>query len=142
MAAPAGDAAAALCQQLRQDMHTQFGFAAQPAWLQQMVAALGQEQAGFAQQPRSMQLQLLLEQLLLADFRQAGAGGVLPPNVKVRGCCCDVQVRPADGQNTQTSSQVVAAPILLVQTLSCWRAAKHSAHCRCPCLDSPIGDCA
>lgn len=84
MAASTADAAISLlCQQLQQDIQAQFGFAATPAWLQQIVALLVQDHAGFAQQPRSMQLQLLLEQLLLADFRQAGAGGVLPQNVKV-----------------------------------------------------------
>jgi hypothetical protein len=72
-----------LAQQLQQEVLTRFGFAAQGAWLQRVVTQLQQEHAGYSQQPRSMQLQLLLEQLLLADFRQAGAGGVLPPDVKV-----------------------------------------------------------
>jgi hypothetical protein len=85
MAAAAGDGATnnLLCQQLQQDILTRFGFAAKAAWLQQVVAQLQQEHAGYFQQPRNMQLQLLLEQLLMADFRQAGAGGVLPANVKV-----------------------------------------------------------
>jgi hypothetical protein len=87
MAAAAGDGPTdQLCQQLQQDMQAQFGFAANTAWLQQCVTQLLQEHAGFSQQPRSMQLQLLLEQLLMADFRMAGAGGVLPQNIKVT-CC-------------------------------------------------------
>ncbi len=88
-ASTTGDAAnSLLCQQLQQEMQTQFGFAAATAWLQQIVTLLVQEHAGFAQLPRSMQLQLLLEQLVMADFRQAGAGGVLPQNVKVRLLSC------------------------------------------------------
>lgn len=85
MAAAAGDGATnnLLSQQLQRDIQTRFGFAAKAAWLQQVVAQLQQEHAGFSQQPRNLQLQLLLEQLLMADFRQAGAGGVVPPNVKV-----------------------------------------------------------
>lgn len=83
MAADAGGAAANACQQLQQDILARFGFAVKAAWLQQIVTQLQLEHVGFAQQPRNMQLQLLLEQLLLADFRQAGAGGMLPPNVKV-----------------------------------------------------------
>jgi 3-keto-L-gulonate-6-phosphate decarboxylase len=87
MAAAAGDGPTNhLCQQLQQDMQAQFGFAANIAWLQQMVTQLQQEHAGFTQQSRSMQLQLLLEQLLMADFRVAGAGGVLPQDLKVM-CC-------------------------------------------------------
>lgn len=81
-----------LCQQLQQEIQTRFGFAAKETWLEQVVSLLKQEHAGFVQQPRSMQLQLLLEQLLMADFtQQAGAGGVLPPDVKVGGqqaCRC------------------------------------------------------
>jgi hypothetical protein len=86
MAAAAGDGATnqTWCQQLQQDILTRFGFAAKAAWLQQVVAQLQQEHANYSQQPRNMQLQLLLEQLLMADFRQAGAGGVVPPNVKVK----------------------------------------------------------
>lgn len=75
--------AAVLAQQLQQEVLTRFGFAAHGVWLQRVVTLLQQEHAGYSQQPRSMQLQLLLEQLLLADFRQAGAGGVLPQNIKV-----------------------------------------------------------
>lgn len=74
---------AVLVQQLQQEVLTRFGFAAQGAWLQRVVTLLQQEHAGYSQQARSMQLQLLLEQLLLADFRQAGAGGALPHNIKV-----------------------------------------------------------
>lgn len=79
----AATTADALSQQLQQDIATRLGFAVQPVWLQQIVSQLNQQHAGYNQQPRSVQLQLLLEQLLMADFRQAGAGGLLPADVKV-----------------------------------------------------------
>lgn len=74
-----------LCQQLQNDIQGRFGFAVQAVWLQQILSQLQQEDASYAQQPRTVQLQLILEQLLMADFRQAGAGGLLPPNLKASG---------------------------------------------------------
>lgn len=74
-----------LAQQLQQDMRTRLGFAAKPSWVQQVVSLLQEEQPAFVQQPRAAQLQLLLEQLLMADLRKASAGGTLPPLAKVTG---------------------------------------------------------
>lgn len=80
MAAPVGD----LCSRLQQEARTKLGFAVKPEWLHQMMAQLQEATAGFAQMALPQQLQLLLEQLLIADFRQAGAGGVLPQDLRVR----------------------------------------------------------
>jgi hypothetical protein len=55
-----------------------------PQWVQQLLPQLQAAHAGFAAMPLQQRMQLLLEQLLVCDFRQAGAGGLLPDNLQVR----------------------------------------------------------
>lgn len=86
MAGHAG--ASTICQQLQQDLAYKFGFAANPTWIEQVIRQLQVEHAGFDQRPQSLQLQLVLEQLLLTDFRQAGTGGALPVVPKVSDPSC------------------------------------------------------
>jgi hypothetical protein len=100
MAADAAPAAALLAS-LAAAAREQLGFAVQPTWLAALLPQLCAAHAGFSGLPRSQQLQLLLAQLLLADLRQAGAGGLLPADLKVwdSGCggsrlhsgCCRLQ---------------------------------------------------
>lgn len=62
-----------------------FGFAVKLEWLGEVLQLLQTAHAGgFLHMPREQQLQLVLEQLLNADLRVAGAGGHLPAAVKVR----------------------------------------------------------
>lgn len=56
----------------------ELGFAPSPPWLAACLAHLGGSVPGFASQPPAARLQLVLEQLLAADLRAAGAGGLLP----------------------------------------------------------------
>lgn len=71
-------------QDLARDILDSFGFAIKQEWLGQMLEQLqAVHVGGFLQLPRDQQRQHLLEQLLMADFRAAGAGGLLPPAVKV-----------------------------------------------------------
>ena len=59
-------------------LRSEFGFAAQPAWLAQCIAHLASAVQGFASIPPNGRLQHVLEQLLTADLHAAGAGGLLP----------------------------------------------------------------
>jgi hypothetical protein len=70
---------------LQQDILDSFGFAIKPQWLEQLLQHLQAAHNGaFVQLPRDQQRQQLLEQLMMADFRTAGAGGHLPAAVHVR----------------------------------------------------------
>jgi hypothetical protein len=70
---------------LQQDILDSFGFAIKQQWLEQLLQQLQAAHDGsFGQLPRGQQRQELLEQLLMADFRAAGAGGHLPAAVQVR----------------------------------------------------------
>lgn len=69
---------------LQQHILSSLGFAVKVAWLDAMLPQLESAHGvGFQQMPRDQQLQLILEQLLVADFRMAGAGGHLPANINV-----------------------------------------------------------
>lgn len=59
-------------------LQADFGFAPAGAWLASCLAHLGSAVPGFASKPAPARLQLVLEQLLSADLRAAGAGGLLP----------------------------------------------------------------
>lgn len=59
-------------------LRSEFGFAADAAWLAACTAHLVASAQGFAALPAQARLQLVLEQLLDADLRAAGAGGLLP----------------------------------------------------------------
>lgn len=56
----------------------ELGFAPAQPWLAACLAHLSGAVPGFASQPSPARLQLVLEQLLAADLRAAGAGGLLP----------------------------------------------------------------
>jgi hypothetical protein len=69
---------------VRQDILDSFGFAVKQQWLEQLLQQLQAAHDGaFGQLPRDQQRQKVLEQLIMADFRSAGAGGHLPAAVKV-----------------------------------------------------------
>ena len=53
----------------------QLGFAAKPDWIEQCCQFLQTQDPGFIQMSPQTQLQRVLEQLLVSDFRQCGAGG-------------------------------------------------------------------
>lgn len=70
---------------VQQDILDSFGFAIKQQWLEQLLQQLQTAHDGaFGQLPRDQQRQKLLEQLLMADFRAAGAGGHLPAAIQVR----------------------------------------------------------
>lgn len=64
---------------------TSLGFAAKRAWLDAIVQQLQAVHAGsfVGAMPNMRDQQLLLDQLLVADFRAAGAGGHLPSSMQV-----------------------------------------------------------
>jgi hypothetical protein len=69
---------------VRQDILDSFGFAVKQQWLEHLLQQLQAAHDGaFGQLPRDQQRQKVLEQLMMADFRSAGAGGHLPAAVQV-----------------------------------------------------------
>lgn len=73
---------------LQQQILASLGFAVKLEWLDDMLPQLEAAHAGaFQQMSRDQQIQLILEQLLMADLRMAGAGGHLPAGVKVGVLC-------------------------------------------------------
>jgi hypothetical protein len=68
-------------QEVAEALESEFGFAPERAWLGACLAHLGSAVPGFVSKPHQARLQLVLEQLLAADLRVAGSGGLLPPDV-------------------------------------------------------------
>jgi hypothetical protein len=67
---------------LLQDMVQALGFSASRSWLTQLIASpAGAEMAAAATCER--RVALLLGALMDADLNEAGAGGLLPPNIQV-----------------------------------------------------------
>jgi hypothetical protein len=59
-------------------LRAQHGFAPAMPWVAACVSHLQQAVPNFASLPADGRLRLVLEQLLAADLRDAGAGGLLP----------------------------------------------------------------
>jgi hypothetical protein len=67
-----------MADEVEQLLREEFNFAPARSWLSACLAHLEGSARGFSTMPAQARLPLVLEQLLAADFRSAGAGGLLP----------------------------------------------------------------
>ena len=82
-------------------LRSEFGFAPARAWLASCIAHLQGAVPGLASLAPGARLQLVLEQLLVADLRDAGAGGLLPQPV------ADLHRQPLSGRFLLQVNEVV-----------------------------------